>query len=347
MAFLDNSGDIILDAVLTDIGRKRMAQGDGSFRITKFALGDDEINYNLWNSAHTGGTAYFGMEILQTPIEHAFSNSEASLNSKLVSYTNPNLLYLPMMILNTNANKTYGEKVGFFPYDPVKNAFVVTTTEGGVTAFGNTRGVLNGMNPGAKDSHIRLEFGLNVEGQTPGSLKAKKPELDETQFLIECDTRFCTPAKTSGEPLNASFIDENGTGTYIVTTGGGINSGVVSNETQFGSYKDLNQPEMKWLRGARLEIKILASSFLQFGLPAESKSLWAKHGLAYGTGTWTTAASSITTTPTCTANNLNTRANEGTLFHIDTNIRVTGFNSGIRVDIPIVLVKDVNFVTTC
>jgi len=206
---------------------------------------------------------------------------------------------------------------------------------------------LNGMNPGAKDSHIRLEFGLNVEGQTPGSLKAKKPELDETQFLIECDTRFCTPAKTSGEPLNASFIDENGTGTYIVTTGGGINSGVVSNETQFGSYKDLNQPEMKWLRGARLEIKILASSFLQFGLPAESKSLWAKHGLAYGTGTWTTAASSITTAPTCTANNLNTRANEGTLFHIDTNIRVTGFNSGIRVDIPIVLVKDVNFVTTC
>jgi len=41
MAFLDNSGDIILDAVLTDTGRHRMAMGDGSFRITKFALGDD------------------------------------------------------------------------------------------------------------------------------------------------------------------------------------------------------------------------------------------------------------------------------------------------------------------
>ena len=43
MAFLDNSGDIILDAVLTDTGRMRLARGDGSFKIMKFALGDDEI----------------------------------------------------------------------------------------------------------------------------------------------------------------------------------------------------------------------------------------------------------------------------------------------------------------
>lgn len=45
MAFLDNSGTIILDAILTDIGRKRMAQG--KFRVSKFALGDDEIDYTL------------------------------------------------------------------------------------------------------------------------------------------------------------------------------------------------------------------------------------------------------------------------------------------------------------
>ena len=47
-AFLDNSGDIILDAVLTDTGRFRLAKGDGTFKITKFALGDDEINYGLF-----------------------------------------------------------------------------------------------------------------------------------------------------------------------------------------------------------------------------------------------------------------------------------------------------------
>ena len=47
MAFLDNSGDIILDAVLTDVGRERLARGDGSFKIAQFALGDEEIDYSL------------------------------------------------------------------------------------------------------------------------------------------------------------------------------------------------------------------------------------------------------------------------------------------------------------
>ena len=37
MGFLDNSGDIILDAVLTDIGRKKMA--DGNFQNCKVCLG--------------------------------------------------------------------------------------------------------------------------------------------------------------------------------------------------------------------------------------------------------------------------------------------------------------------
>ena len=57
MAFLDNSGDIILDAVLTDTGRKRLARGDGSFNVAKFALGDDEINYELYDKNHASGSA--------------------------------------------------------------------------------------------------------------------------------------------------------------------------------------------------------------------------------------------------------------------------------------------------
>ena len=59
MAFLDNSGDIILDAVLTDAGRQRMAQGN--FRIVKFALGDEEINYNAFNSDHPSGSAFYDL----------------------------------------------------------------------------------------------------------------------------------------------------------------------------------------------------------------------------------------------------------------------------------------------
>lgn len=45
MAYLD-SNTIVLDAVLTDLGRKRLAQGD--LNITKFALFDDEVDYSLY-----------------------------------------------------------------------------------------------------------------------------------------------------------------------------------------------------------------------------------------------------------------------------------------------------------
>ena len=97
MAFLDNSGDIILDAVLTDTGRMRLARGDGTFKIAKFALGDDEINYELYNKNHPSGSAYYDLDILQTPVLEAFTNNTSMMNSKLMSIPRTNLLYLPIM----------------------------------------------------------------------------------------------------------------------------------------------------------------------------------------------------------------------------------------------------------
>ena len=98
MAFLDNSGDIILSAVLTDLGRKRLA--NGNFKITKFALGDDEINYRLYNINHPSGSAYYDLEILQTPVLDAVTAENSSINYGLLSITNNNLLYLPSLVVN-------------------------------------------------------------------------------------------------------------------------------------------------------------------------------------------------------------------------------------------------------
>ena len=85
MSFLDNSGDIILDAVLTDAGRKRLARADGTFKIAKFALGDDEIDYSLYNYNNTSGSAYYDLSLLQTPILEAFTNNTSILKSRLIS----------------------------------------------------------------------------------------------------------------------------------------------------------------------------------------------------------------------------------------------------------------------
>ena len=101
MAFLDNSGDIILDAVLTDTGRKLLARGDGSFEVTKFAFGDDEINYELYNPTHASGSAYYDLDILQSPVLEAFTNNTSGMKSKLITLSNKNLRYLPVIKMNT------------------------------------------------------------------------------------------------------------------------------------------------------------------------------------------------------------------------------------------------------
>tara|TARA_Y100001973_G_C5204794_1_gene340636 strand:- start:2999 stop:4042 length:1044 start_codon:yes stop_codon:yes gene_type:complete len=100
MAFLDNSGDILLDAVLTDVGRERLSEG--TFSISHFGLGDDEINYGTYNSNHPSGSAYYDLEIMQTPILEAWSTTNANVNYGLLTIHDYTLEYLPVLELNEN-----------------------------------------------------------------------------------------------------------------------------------------------------------------------------------------------------------------------------------------------------
>lgn len=131
MAFLDNSGDIILDAVLTDLGRKRMAEG--TFRITQFALGDDEIDYRIYDKNHPSGSAYYDLQILQTPVLEAFASSNANINHGLVSFNgNLNLLYLPTMkVWNKSTAVNEGSQIQM----PSGSSYLLAATEGTATAL--------------------------------------------------------------------------------------------------------------------------------------------------------------------------------------------------------------------
>lgn len=111
-SFLNNNGDIIMDATLTDLGRRRMA--DGTFRISKFALGDDEINYGTYDKNHASGSAYFDLEILQTPVFEAMTSQNAAINYGLLSITNNNLLYMPTMKINENFKLSLRKHIGVF-----------------------------------------------------------------------------------------------------------------------------------------------------------------------------------------------------------------------------------------
>ena len=84
MAFLNNSV-VTVDAILTKKGRELLARGDGSFKITQFALADDEIDYTLYNPTHPSGSAYYGEAIENMPLLEAFSDETQIMKYKLVT----------------------------------------------------------------------------------------------------------------------------------------------------------------------------------------------------------------------------------------------------------------------
>lgn len=83
MGYLDNS-TVTVDAILTNKGRQILASG-GQLNITKFALSDDEIDYTLWNPAHTLGSNYYGAVIEAMPIVEANPDETQMMRYKLVT----------------------------------------------------------------------------------------------------------------------------------------------------------------------------------------------------------------------------------------------------------------------
>ena len=79
MALLDSSSSII-SCCLTRKGRELLSKNSGEFRISKFSLSDDEVNYQLYDSATDNDT-----DILNLPILEPSSNELAALRNRLVT----------------------------------------------------------------------------------------------------------------------------------------------------------------------------------------------------------------------------------------------------------------------
>jgi len=84
MGYLNNSS-ITVDAILTLKGRELLAKGGNAFNIAQFAVGDDEIDYNLWNPNHPLGTNYYGILIENMPITEAVPDETQALRYKLIT----------------------------------------------------------------------------------------------------------------------------------------------------------------------------------------------------------------------------------------------------------------------
>ena len=213
MAFLDNSGDIILDAVLTDLGRSSMARG--TFRVTKYALGDDEIDYSLYNV--NTASAYTDLEILQTPVFEAHTKgNSANINYGLTSHTRLDLLYLPELKVNKK-NTSFANPTGSMYHLAVNtetvNKLITAPTATNVT-FGSSKYVLTSGQH--SDTMLVVESGLDTEdvsgdATNRGSYILANNLLDNS-FNLYYDARFISTAmsapptsyfknNTSGLPL--------------------------------------------------------------------------------------------------------------------------------------------------
>ena len=84
MGFLNNTS-VTVDAILTKKGRELLARGQNEFNITKFALADDEIDYNLWDTSHPNGSNYYGAVIENMPLLESFVDENQVMRFKLIT----------------------------------------------------------------------------------------------------------------------------------------------------------------------------------------------------------------------------------------------------------------------
>lgn len=82
MGVLDNT-TVTVDAILTKKGRELLAKGEGEFLITKFALSDDEIDYNLYDVTHPNGSNFYGQAIENMNLLEPVPSGIYSLRYKL------------------------------------------------------------------------------------------------------------------------------------------------------------------------------------------------------------------------------------------------------------------------
>ena len=351
MAFLDNSGDIILDAVLTDAGRQRMARGN--FKITKFAFGDEEINYKIFNGAHPSGSAFYDLEIMQTPILEAFTNNTSLMKSKLVTMTRNNILFLPILKLNNNTDNRTLVDSSTFTGGYILLADTQTEKQGAdirMTTY--NAGILRGEDTAItsdRTDHIAIDQGID---STAGGLSFKSPlsdDLVESAFLIRVDHRLLQINQINGagaaaQPTTVAalvnqFVDDDGIASYYVSMGDGTTcvEGKPGSISQVSDARGddssrpavINSSKALSLEDIREAFEGPLGSILRI-YPQTSMHIRQSTALFNEIGT------TITGTKSIVVNGAYTLAN---YKYIDTSINVVGVTTGYSIDIPVRIVK--------
>ena len=349
MAFLDNSGDIILDAVLTKTGREKLSSGTG-LGITHFALGDDEINYALYDKSHPSGSAYYDLEIMQTPILEGFTQINANINYGLLSYTDEELLYLPEMLRLEKTTASLVSSYGLLlPFNGIYyfavNGETLTALQAdwtvGTAGTNNNKFsqvITEGANP---PKAIFVETGFDTN-QILRSDRDAYTAYEDTQFTISVDKRFINSVLA---PINEGHTYENNSSNALTDSPSGNTSVSVQpvgstshtllNYLDYSQcYSAANKIQDPTSNGAATEWTNFAGAGLSlflfsFGAPSELRTM------ADGP-TATNYTDYVTTGLIKNAAGLNST---NTYNYIDTMVYVTGNTSSATLSVPVRIIR--------
>lgn len=231
MGFLDGStNNIIMDCVLTDVGRQFLARNDGSFSIQKFALSDDEVNYGIITKY--GRTV--GKEKIEknTPIFEALTNQAHSQKFKLISVSNPNLLRLPSLSLRSGTNVDASNKIITLGRNTQKTA--VVSVEQNISNQSSIDVELRDQTFTIEVPNLLVEIlgdtPENIDGQQRATYLVTRSPAENTiggstcQFTLSVKSLTDTIFTVYGSTANKNKINS-----YVKITG--LNSGAVSEIT--------------------------------------------------------------------------------------------------------------------
>lgn len=202
MAYLDNS-TITVDAILTKKGRELFAKSSSDFKITKFAVSDDEIDYRLYDKTHPSGSAYYADAIENLPILEALPDETKMLKYKLISLPkNTTTGYVVTVAQNTYSSfwmpETYTSATGK-NVQPASEAEIIPQTSANADdAVGYTAVLYN-----STYLDISVPSGYGVSSAVQKSVTALQNE-DGGNAITKVGKRFMIKAKQLPSGVNTS-----------------------------------------------------------------------------------------------------------------------------------------------
>jgi hypothetical protein len=171
MAFLDSSTAVI-DAILTRKGRELLAKNDGSFKISKFAFGDDEINYQLYDANASDPDA----DVNNLPLLEPVSNESVALLYRLISLPKGSLKIATLTLSPSKATSDFSDTVTLTVSTnngEDLQGWTAVSRDSDISKLNNSKAepedgigtfqILTGVNAGSKSGLVKIDVtGINT-----------------------------------------------------------------------------------------------------------------------------------------------------------------------------------------